>query len=134
MQRFIKRKASSNVFKICESKLVDVRTTKESVSRTYPFLEGKVLSSDAKHFNFQTRYTLMKKIAWLILNSQSWIKGVDEAVNYAKANNLKYELAWGLNIKIAKKMAKSRGLIFFRRAGTLVHEWLLRLNFWGASQ
>ena len=51
---------------------------------------------------------------YLILNSSSWIKGVEEAVEYANNNNLNYELVWGLEHKdLLKKVAKSKGIIFF---------------------
>lgn len=57
--------------------------------------------------------TKNKNNKWVIMNSQSWIKGVDDAVKYAKENDLEYELLWGLEHKdFLKKLAKSRGLIF----------------------
>ena len=54
---------------------------------------------------------------YLILNSPSWIKGVDEAVEFAKKNSIDYELVWGLEHKaLLDKLAKSKGIIFFPRA------------------
>lgn len=53
---------------------------------------------------------------FLILNSNSWIKGTEEAIGYAKNNNLKYELVSGLtNEQILRKLALSKGLIFLPR-------------------
>ena len=43
--------------------------------------------------------TKNKNNKWVIMNSQSWIKGVDDAIKYAKENNLEYELLWGLEHK-----------------------------------
>jgi len=59
-----------------------------------------------------------KNDKWIILNSPSWIKGVDEAVNHAKENDLEYELVWGMEYdELLKKLAESKGIIFFPRAG-----------------
>ena len=90
----------------------------------FPFLEkanNKVLSSvlsDEKIEYVGSLDTSNKNNKWLILNSPSWIKGVDEAVEYAKNNNLEYELVWGIKHKeLLSKLAKSKGVIFFPRAG-----------------
>ena len=62
--------------------------------------------------------TTEKNDKWIILNSQSWIKGVETAVNYAKENNLNYELIWGIeHEELLQKLAKSRGLIFLPPGG-----------------
>ena len=59
-----------------------------------------------------------KNNKWIILNSPSWIKGAKEAVDYAKENNLEYELVWGLDyLELLKKLAESKGTIFFPKAG-----------------
>jgi len=89
----------------------------------FPFLKedkNKVLSSvfsDETIDLIENLDTSKKNDKWIILNSNSWIKGVDDAIEYAKENNLKYELVWGLEYeKLLEKMAKSKGLIFFPRA------------------
>ena len=90
----------------------------------FPFLSNnnnKVLSSvfSDKTLSFiQSLDTTKKEDKWLILKSPSWIKGVDEAVEYAEKNNLNYELVWGIShTDLLKKLAKSKGIIFFPRAG-----------------
>lgn len=51
---------------------------------------------------------------WIILNSPSWIKGRDAAVQYAEKNNLQYELVWGLSHQeLLHKLSRSKGTIFF---------------------
>ena len=97
---------------------------KNKYQETFPFLKesnNKVLSSV---FSEKTlRYirsldTSKKEDKYLILNSSSWIKGVQDAVEYAEKNNLNYELVWGLEHKeLLEKLAKSKGIIFFPKAG-----------------
>jgi len=90
----------------------------------FPFLSNnnnEVLSSvfSEETLNFiESLDTTTKEDKWLILKSPSWIKGVEEAVGYAEKNNLNYELIWGIEHKdLLRKLAKSKGIIFFPRAG-----------------
>jgi hypothetical protein len=90
----------------------------------FPFLSNsnnKVLSSvfSEETLNFiQSLDTTKKEDKWLILKSPSWIKGVEEAIEHAEKNNLNYELIWGIDHKdLLRKLAKSKGIIFFPRAG-----------------
>ena len=96
----------------------------EHYQRTFPFLNGaisQVLSSvfSSNTLNFiQSLDTTKKEDKWLILKSPSWIKGVEEAIEYAEKNNLNYELVWGIDhTELLRKLAKSKGIIFFPRAG-----------------
>jgi len=62
--------------------------------------------------------TSKKNNKWIILNSPSWIKGADDAVEYAKENGLEYELVWDLEYDdLLQKLADSKGIIFFPKAG-----------------
>ena len=83
----------------------------------FPFIRNNtVLSSvfsDKTLDYLENLKTGNKNDRWIILNSPSWIKGRDAAIEYAKNNNLKYDLVWGLEYKeMLKKLAKSKGLIF----------------------
>lgn len=54
-----------------------------------------------------------KNNKYLILKSNSWIKGTNECVSYAKQNNLQFELVSGLKYhELLIKMSLSKGLIF----------------------
>ena len=95
---------------------------KKLYERRFPFLEGgNVLSSvfsDETLDYVESLETSNKNNKWVIMNSQSWIKGVDDAVKYAEQNGLEYELLWGLEHKeFLKKLADSKGLIFLPKAG-----------------
>jgi hypothetical protein len=55
---------------------------------------------------------------WLIQDSQSWIKGTADAVQYAKDKNLKYELIKNLtHEQVLEKFSTSKGLIFLPKGG-----------------
>jgi hypothetical protein len=59
-----------------------------------------------------------------------WVKQLD----YAKANNLKYELVWGLEYKdLLAKMAKSKGLIFFPKAGDTCPRMVIEAKLLGCE-
>ena len=97
---------------------------KDKYHALFPFLKdtnNQVLSSvfSRKKIDFiQTLDTSQKNDKYLILNSSSWIKGVEDAIDYADEHGLNYELVWGLeHEELLKKLAKSKGIIFFPRAG-----------------
>jgi len=83
----------------------------------FPFIKNNVILSSV--FSDETLSYISsldvgnKDDKWIILGSSSWIKGVDDAVSYAKENNLNYEIIWGMEYKeFLKKLANSKGLIF----------------------
>ena len=90
----------------------------------FPFLSDEnnkvltsILSDETLDF-IENCDTSQKDDKWIILNSKSWIKGVNTAVEYAKDNGLNYELVWGLeHHDLLKKLAKSKGLIFLPPGG-----------------
>jgi len=50
---------------------------------------------------------------YLILGSESWIKGTEDSINFAKTNNLNYEVVSGLPYhEMLIKLSTSKGLIF----------------------
>jgi len=78
---------------------------------------SSVLSEDKLNYIISLN-TNIKNDKYLILNSPSWIKGVDEAVKHAEDNKLEYELVWGLDHKeLLLKLSRSKGIIFFPKAG-----------------
>jgi hypothetical protein len=59
-----------------------------------------------------------KNSKWIILNSNSWIKGTQETIQYAKNNNLDYEVIQGLPYhELLIKLSTSKGLIFMPLGG-----------------
>lgn len=50
---------------------------------------------------------------WLVLNSNSWVKGVNASETWCKENNLDYELVGGLNyIDFLKRLRRAKGVCF----------------------
>ena len=59
-----------------------------------------------------------KSESYLIVGSNSWIKGVDDSISYCEKNNLKYDVVSGLSHReLLEKMASSKGLVFLPRGG-----------------
>ncbi len=97
---------------------------KKVYERYFPFLEQKrstVLSSIFSKSFFEKVASLktdQKNEKYLIVGSESWIKGVEDAVQYCENNNLEYEVVSGLtHNKLLERMAASKGLVFLPRGG-----------------
>jgi adenylate kinase family enzyme len=91
----------------------------EIQQEVFPFLKNDnnaVLSSifSEETLNYIDSLDATKKNdKWIILDSPSWVKGVEASKQYAEENNLEYEMVWGLEYKhFLKKMAESKGMIF----------------------
>ena len=88
----------------------------------FPFLGEKpntVLSSvfDEKFFShvkqLKEKYKNKKSDIYLVLGSNSWVKGAEESENYCKENNLEYDVVWNLPYEqLLDKLASSKGLVF----------------------
>lgn len=96
----------------------------EHYKSKFPFLDNgkeEVLSSvfsDAELDFMCSLDTSKKDNKYVILNSKNWIKGVDDAKEYAEKNNLEYELVSGLkHDQFLIKLSKSKGMIFLPKSG-----------------
>ncbi len=96
----------------------------EHYQSLFPFINdqsNKVLSSVFSEEKIKYILSLdvsNKNNKYLILNSPSWIKGAQDAIDFAEKNKIEYELVWGLEHKdLLDKLAKSKGIIFFPKAG-----------------
>jgi len=73
------------------------------------FLNMKVLRS---------KYENNRSEKWIVIGSNSWVKGVSDAEDYCKENNLDYELVWGIPYQeCLEKLASSKGLVFLPKGG-----------------
>lgn len=55
---------------------------------------------------------------WVVLGSDSWIKGAEDAVQHCIDNNLDYEVVWGLpHGELLAKLAVSEGFVYLPRGG-----------------
>ena len=107
----------------------------------YPFLKknsyvlNSVFSDETLTYIQELKQKNRKKNnKWIILNSQSWIKGLADCVRYARKNNLEYELVWGLSHKdMLKKMAESRGLIFLPKGHDTCPRFVIEAKLLGCE-
>ena len=93
----------------------------------FPFLEENarcVLSSVFDDRFFQTINLLAEttneedRKGWIILGSDSWIKGADNAEEHCKKNNLDYEIVWGMpHEQLLAKLAASEGFVYLPKGG-----------------
>jgi len=73
---------------------------------------SSVFSQDKLDF-IESLDTNNKNNKWIILDSNSWVKGKQESLNVAKEKNLDYELVSNLKHEdFLKKLASSKGLIY----------------------
>jgi hypothetical protein len=106
----------------------------------FSFLENTnniVLSSmfSEQTLNYITSLERTKKNdKYLILNSNSWIKGTNDAVLYAKENDLEYELVWNIEYKeMLQKLASSKGIIFFPKGGDTCPRFTIEAKLLGCD-
>ena len=93
----------------------------------FPFLterDNTVLSSvfSQKFFAalnyFRQSSEQSERSGWLVLGSDSWIKGTSDAIAYCENNDLQYEVLSGLeHAQVLDKMSKAEGLVYLPRGG-----------------
>lgn len=60
----------------------------------------------------------VERKGWIVLGSNSWIKGFEDAEQYCKDNGLDYEVVWGLPYaQLLEKLAQSEGFVYLPRGG-----------------
>jgi len=91
----------------------------------FPFLENVnsvVLSSvfdDAFFLKIRELNSLnLERNGWVVLDSDSWIKGTESAINYCEENNLKFSTIKDLPYnEVLEKLAAAEGLVYLPRGG-----------------
>jgi hypothetical protein len=106
----------------------------------FPFIDKhktEVLSSifSEQTLNYITSLEYGKKNnKYLILNSNSWIKGAIDCREYAEANNLEYEMVWNLDYKqMLQKLAESKGIIFLPKGGDTCPRFTIEAKLLGCD-
>ena len=90
--------------------------------KLFPFLQEKesiVLSSvfDDTFFSqlaiLRQKYENAARSGWVVLGSNSWIKGAQEAEQWCKDNDKEYEVVWGLEYsEVLEKLAAAEGFVY----------------------
>ncbi len=91
----------------------------------FPFLaknDSVVLSSvfneDFFAYVNEAKSKEVDRKGWIVLGSNSWIKGFEDAENYCKENNLDYEVVWGLPYEeLLQKLSTAEGFVYLPRGG-----------------
>ncbi len=106
----------------------------------FPFLKNAnnhVLSSLFTHETLNYISSLRNKKKnnkYLIINSQSWIKGTQDCVLHAKQNNLEYELVGGMEYKdVLDKLSTSKGIIFLPKGGDTCPRFTIEAKILGCE-
>jgi glycosyltransferase involved in cell wall biosynthesis len=109
----------------------------------FPFLRERdniVLSSV---FSSKTLATLRllrnslkneKKSGWIVLGSQSWVKGFEEAKKWCEDNNKTYEVVWDLPYEnLLAKMASSEGFVYLPAGGDTCPRMVIEAKLLGCN-
>ena len=111
--------------------------------RMYPFLNEKnnvVLSSvfsdktflDIKLLNDLNKSSERK--GWLVLGSNSWIKGADDAEQWCKDNKKDYEVIWDIpHPEVLKKLSKSEGFVYLPKGGDTCPRMVIEAKLLGCE-
>jgi len=117
---------------------------KERYLTTFPFLGEKdniVLSSV---FDRETLATIgcLRAVSpkpedrkkWIVLGSQSWIKGLDAAESWCKTNNKDYEVVWNLSYdKVLEKLASAEGFVYLPKGGDTCPRMVIEAKLLGCQ-
>jgi hypothetical protein len=75
-----------------------------------------------------------KSDKWIVLNSDSWVKGRTEAIKKAEELGLDYELVWGLKYEdMLKKMASSKGVVYVPPGGDTCPRMIIEAKILGCE-
>jgi glycosyltransferase involved in cell wall biosynthesis len=96
---------------------------KDHYAKLFPFLLDKssiVLSSVFSKNTLATLKLLRGQLSsspdrknWIVLGSDSWIKGADDAKNWCEKNEKSYEVVWGVKYEeLLAKLASSEGFVY----------------------
>jgi glycosyltransferase involved in cell wall biosynthesis len=111
--------------------------------KLFPFLEknnNTVLSSvfDDETFayikNLNETYKDKPREGWVVLGSNSWIKGADSAEQWCIDNNKKYEIVWNLPYhEVLEKLASSEGFVYLPKGGDTCPRMVIEAKLLGCK-
>jgi glycosyltransferase involved in cell wall biosynthesis len=111
--------------------------------RIFPFLSEKdnvVLSSvfDDKFFynvkQLREKNKDVERKGWIVLGSNSWIKGAEAAENWCKENNKDYEVVWNLPYEeVLEKLSKAEGFVYLPEGGDTCPRMVIEAKLLGCK-
>lgn len=109
----------------------------------FPFLSEKdnvVLSSvfdDHFFYNMKLlreKYKDEERKGWIVLGSNSWIKGAEAAETWCKENNKDYEVVWGLPYQeVLDKLARAEGFVYLPEGGDTCPRMVIEAKLLGCK-
>lgn len=111
--------------------------------KLFPFLAEKpstVLSSVFNDSFFVSLKFLREKnkdverSGWIVLGSNSWIKGKDAAVKYCEDNSLDYEVVWDVPYgELLEKLSVSKGFVYLPEGGDTCPRMVIEAKLLGCE-
>lgn len=107
----------------------------------FPNLKSRkqsVLSSvfDQDFFNvidFMKKTTTERK-GWIVLGSDSWIKGKEDAIKWCEENNKSYEVVWNMSYEdVLSTLASSEGFVYLPRGGDTCPRMVIEAKLLGCE-
>lgn len=109
----------------------------------FPFLsenDNTVLSSvfDDKFFYtlklLREKYENSTREGWVVLGSNSWIKGAEAAEQWCKDNNKDYEIVWGMPYgEVLEKLAQAEGFVYLPPGGDTCPRMVIEAKLLGCK-
>jgi glycosyltransferase involved in cell wall biosynthesis len=107
----------------------------------FPFLQEKqntILSSvfDDNFFAFIKTLNSKNttKSGWIVLGSNSWIKGAEAAEKWCVDNSLDYEVVWGLPYeKLLEKLSSAEGFVYLPEGGDTCPRMVIEAKLLGCK-
>ena len=109
----------------------------------FPFLSKKdnvVLSSvfnDQFFYNVKVlreKYKDTERKGWIVLGSNSWVKGAQDAEEWCKENKKEYEVVWGLPYdQVLEKLAQAEGFVYLPRGGDTCPRMVIEAKILGCK-
>ena len=109
----------------------------------FPFLELNervVLSSvfdenffaGVKALNIENKD--VERSGWIVLGSDSWIKGAAAAKTYCQQNNLDYEVLWGMSYPdVLRKLSTAKGFVYLPEGGDTCPRMVIEAKLLGCE-
>lgn len=115
---------------------------KERYMTAFPFLAGNknvVLSSVFDETTLSTIANLhanapVNRQKWIVLGSESWIKGATDAERWCKANGKDYEVIWNVPYaEVLEKMSRAEGFVYLPKGGDTCPRMVIEAKLLGCQ-
>lgn len=116
---------------------------KERYLTTFPFIGERPNTVLSSVFDPQTlgllkalraKYQGAERKGWVVLGSDSWIKGADDAKAWCEANGKQYEVVWNLPYnQVLEKLAQAEGFVYLPKGGDTCPRMVIEAKLLGCQ-